>query len=62
MPDGYSEWGEMPKVKFKDYKKVYDRFWDDDKRPKPSDIELMLDLIHERTVMPEEPSLKWIFE
>ena len=52
----------MPKVKFKDYKKVYDRFWDDDKRPKPSDIELMLDLIHERTVRTEEPSLKWIFE
>ena len=51
----------MSKVKFKDYKKVYDRFWDDDKRPKPSDIELMLDLIDERTfVEPKELSLKWI--
>lgn len=50
----------MSKVKFKDYKKVYDRFWDDDKRPKPSDIELMLDLIDERTFKPKELSLKWI--
>ena len=52
----------MPKVKFKDYKKAYNRFWDKKKHPKPSDIELMLDLIKERTVKPKEPSLKWIFE
>ena len=41
----------MGKVKFEDYKKVYNRFWDNDKRTTLADLELMINLIKERTVM-----------
>ena len=41
---------EPPKVKFKKYKRAYNRFWDGKKRTTPADIELMIDLINERTV------------
>jgi len=53
----------MQRVKFEDYKKAYDRFWDNDKRTTLDDIELMINLINERTVRRDivpEPSLKWI--
>ena len=52
----------MQRVKFEDYKKAYDRFWDNDKRTTLDDIELMINLINERTVRRDivpEPSLKW---
>ena len=38
------------KVEFEDYKRAYNRFWDGKKRTTPADIELMIDLINERTV------------
>lgn len=41
---------EPSKVKFKKYKRAYNRFWDGKKRTTPADIELMIDLINERTV------------
>jgi len=41
----------MEKIKFKDYKKVYNGFWDDDKRTTGADIKFMINLIKERTVM-----------
>ena len=40
----------MEKVKFEDYKKVYERFIDPKKRVKRSDIKLVVDLINERSI------------
>jgi hypothetical protein len=39
----------MKKVVYSDYKKAYDRFWDTKSSIKPSDIELMINLIRERS-------------
>jgi len=39
----------MKKVKYSKYKKAYNRFWNTNCSIKPSDIELMINLIKERS-------------
>ena len=40
----------MDKIKFDDFKKSYDKFWDKKGKITRSDIKLMIDLINERSV------------